>query len=118
MYVAKHYVRVNGVIYTRGEIIESDLPAEKAERLLRLNAIEEIGTQNTVPQPEPASEPNTEKQEQPEPASEPKKAEETEQQPEPDNPIPEQDDPIPEINITDGIVDDKTKPKKKKGAKK
>ena len=38
-YAAKHYVKINKVMYTPGEILNEDLGAEKLERLLRLGAV-------------------------------------------------------------------------------
>jgi len=41
-YVAKHYTEIAGCKYTPGEVISKPIPAEKAERLLRLGAIEPL----------------------------------------------------------------------------
>ena len=40
IYIAKHFVKIAGRKYTRGEIITSAIPDDKLQRLLRLNAIE------------------------------------------------------------------------------
>lgn len=101
MYVAKHYVRVNGTVYIRGEIIEDVLSPEKEERLLRLNAIERINPhQNNMPAATPDDTP----------AATPD-----------DTPVATPDDDIPAIDITAGIVTEEKQPSekpKKKASKK
>ena len=106
-------------MYVKGEVIEHDLPSDKAERLLRLNAIEEINATTSSCKDE---------------ISESKASDEiadtgTENAPAMDDthdssetPESGEEDEIPQIDITDGILaGDKAeaeKPKKKRGAKK
>lgn len=101
MYVAKHYVRVDGVVYVKGEIIEKDLPLETEKRLLRLNAIEKINP-HPINTPAPARDDA--------PAATPD-----------DVPDETQEDDVPKIDITSGIVTEPKqgeKPKKKASKKK
>lgn len=39
MYIAIHYTKVNGTVYTPGEVITEDMTAEEAARLERLGAV-------------------------------------------------------------------------------
>ena len=39
MYIARHYVRVNGKMFTPGEVITEAIPDSKARRMLAIDAI-------------------------------------------------------------------------------
>lgn len=85
MYIARHYVRVNGTVYTKGERIPDGIPAEKIEWLLRAEAIEEAPAPASYIVPDEVHD---------EPAEEPAEVEE------------EADESIeaPEIDVMAGIV--------------
>lgn len=113
-YVAIHYVRVNGVLYTPGEIINADIPKEKEKRLLEKGAIRKTGASFSVPcvsapydTPAPA-----------EPENQPESAEETEPE-EADEEDESEEAPV--IDVSDGIiaepVTDEEKPKANKSAR-
>ena len=55
MYVANHYVRINGTVLTAGEILPDGLPEDKIRWLLRAGAIHEVQTETSekVPSGEP-----------------------------------------------------------------
>jgi len=109
MYVAKHYVRVDGVVYVKGEIIEKDLPLETEKRLLRLNAIEKINP-HPINTPAPARDDAPAATPDDVPAATPD-----------DVPDETPEDDVPKIDITSGIVIEPKqaeKPKKKASKKK
>ena len=55
MFIANHYVRVNGKVYTKGECIPEGLPTEKVEWLMRAGAIHEASAPVAgTPEEEPA----------------------------------------------------------------
>ena len=69
MYKAKHYVRVNGKTFTRGESIPEGLSPDKVAWLLKAGAIEEVVPGYTAaPQQDeaPAPEPVTDESDKPE----------------------------------------------------
>ena len=120
MYVAKHYVRVNGVVYTPGEIIPS-VKKESANRLLAIGAIciiepvasaakEESteGAANSAPDSLPVADTDSETDLTND------STDDLETEPVDDSAVPN-DAEIPEIDITDGIV---TEQPKKRGKKK
>lgn len=98
MYIANHYVRINGRVFVKGERIPEDLPAEKIEWLLEKGAVHEAaslpsaeaqaGTPDTVPAETAAAE---EQEVKPQTAQEP--AEEA-----------DEDAEAPEIDVMAGIV--------------
>lgn len=111
MYIAKHYVRVNGKMYTRGETIPDGLSADKVAWLMESGAIEEFAPgyapEDTAPEPE--EEPKPEQQEE---AGTPK-----------EEPAEEADDEAeaPEIDVMAGIVpgnDEETEKPARKTTKK
>ena len=87
-YVAMHFVKINGRMYTQGEIIDEVMEESKKLRLLEHGAIHEIAP---VPQPETIMIPIKEK---------------TAEKTIPEEPAEEADDAAdaPEIDIMDGIV--------------
>lgn len=115
MYVAKCYVKVEGTTFIRGEIIPN-VPADKIERLLRLGAVTLLDEENDA-EKHPGIDADSSEQE-------------TDNEPEADDTskeggVAEADDTpkeggaadsepeIPTIDITDGIIADPSKPKKK-----
>lgn len=60
MYMANHYVRINGTVYVRGECIQESLTEEKAEWLLSAGAIREMdGPAQEAPADTSEAEPDT-----------------------------------------------------------
>lgn len=111
MYKAKHYVRVNGKTYTRGETLPDGLPAEKIAWYMEKGAIEEVAPscapEDTVPEPE----------EEPEP-EQPEEAEAPEEEPAEE---PDEEAEAPEIDVMAGIVpgnDEETEKPARKTTKK
>ena len=90
MYIANHYVKVNGRMYMRGESIEEEMSEDKISWLLKAEAIKEVASAFDFSQ----------KQEE-EPAVE----------------EPQEEADIPEIDVMAGIVQGEPekpeKPKKK-----
>ena len=107
MYKAKHYVRVNGKTYTRGETLPDGLPAEKIAWYMKKGAIEEVApgyvAEGTAPEPEEEPEP--------EQSEEAKTLEE--------EPAEEADEnaEAPEIDVMAGIVGDEQEETHKKTAR-
>ena len=99
-YVAIHYVKIAGRMYTPGEIFTAELPAEKEQRLITKGAIRAMPDE--VKEPETPIETRITQS-----ASEGTDYGETD----------EAEDEAPEIDVMDGIVDDdvpaveKAKPK-------
>ena len=97
MYIANHYVRINGRVFVKGERIPEDLPAEKIEWLLKKGAVHEAaslplaeaqaGTPDTVPAETAAGEQEAKPQTVQEPAEE-----------------ADEDAEAPEIDVMAGIV--------------
>lgn len=108
MYIAKHYVRVNGKMYTRGEAIPDGLSADKVAWLMESGAIEEFApgyvAEDTATEPEEEPEP-----EQPEEAKT--------QEEEPAEEVDE-DAEVPEIDVMAGIVGDEQEETPNKAARK
>ena len=111
MYKAKHYVRVNGKTYTRGETLPDGLPAEKIAWYMEKGAIEEVAPscapEDTAPEPE----------EEPEP-EQPEEAEAPEEEPAEE---PDEEAEAPEIDVMAGIVpgnDEETEKPARKTTKK
>lgn len=93
MYMANHYVRVNGTVYVKGECITEDLPAEKEAWLLRAGAIRVMEDhRQELPAQEPAPEPEEEAEDVEEACADPE-AEEA-----------DEDVEAPEIDVMAGIV--------------
>ena len=113
-YVAIHYVRVNGVLYTPGEIVNADIPEEKEKRLLKKGAIRKTGASFSVPcVPVPKDSPApAEAENQPESVEETVLEEEDEEA---------EAEEAPVIDVSDGIIAepeaDEEKPKAKKSAR-
>lgn len=117
MYVAKHYVRINGVVYTPGEIIPS-VKKESVNRLLAIGAICIIepvakeenteGAANSAPDSLPVADTDSETDLTND------STDDLETEPVGDSAVPN-DAEIPEIDITDGIV---TEQPKKRGKRK
>lgn len=113
MYRAKHYVRVNGKMYTRGETLPEGLPAEKVAWLISAEAIEE-----TAPAHGAVKNQETEEAPEPEEVPEPETAPEG-NAPE-EGPAEEADDEAeaPEIDVMAGIVAEDKEETPKKTARK
>ena len=103
IYIAESFVRVDGELYTKGEVLPEGLDEEKAAWLLSTGAIRESAYE---PEEAPA----------PEPEPEPKKAVKAEK-PKAKKAVEPvyEDEEIPEIDAMEGIV--KPKAEKKKTAK-
>ena len=87
MYIANHYVKVNGRLYVRGECIEENMPEDKISWLLKAEAIKEVASAFN----------SSQKQEDP-------VAEE-----------PQEEAEVPEIDVMAGIVqEEQDKPEKQK----
>ena len=113
-YVAIHYVRVDGALYTPGEVINADIPEEKEKRLLEKGAIRKTGASFSdpcIPVPDDSLV-------LPEPEKQPDSAEETATE-EADEETEMEDAPV--IDVSDGIIAepeaDEEKPKAKKSAR-
>ena len=104
MYIANHYVPINGRMYMKGERIPDGLPEEKLNWLLKAEAVHEVA----LPSAPVEAEKETEL-----PAEEPDTAEpETEAGPPPEEEVDE-DAEAPEIDVMAGIVqDDPEEPEK------
>lgn len=98
---AIHYVRVNGIVYTPGEVIPDGIDAANRARLLRIGA---IGTSDGAADETAGS-----------PAVLPGEPDPAEQAPKTEDPEAEaSDEPVPEIDFTDCIGEDQEQPKKAK----
>ena len=110
MYIARHYVRVNGKMFTPGEVITEAIPNDKAIRLAALNAIDKIEAAPIQNERGPA--PDGKQEDDKTECSAPVAS---------GLPVPEEDDgendtddtddaedeeeaEVPEIDVTDGIV--------------
>lgn len=98
MFVANHYVKAAGKVYTAGEILP-ELPAEKVSWLLKAGAIYEI-----PPASEPAEPGTFAAPEESDPATEPENA-----HAEPEEGTIDEDTEPEEIDVMAGIVKE-TKP--------
>lgn len=109
MYIARHYVRVNGKMFTPGEVITEAIPNDKAIRLAALNAIDRIEDTPIQNERGPApdgkqedSEQGDDKQDNAAPVAsalpEPEEDDDT------DDAEEEEEAEAPEIDVTDGIV--------------
>ena len=101
-YAAIHYVKVNGRLYTPGEVIDGDIPPEKAERLIAIGALKIISAPSSIP-----ANVNPPDNDPPENDA-----------PEDDEDEGEDDDnaelePAPEIDVSDGIVEQPSAPEEK-----
>lgn len=104
MYIARHYVRVNGKMFTPGEVITEAIPNDKAIRLAALNAIDKVA--DISPSENEAELADGLKQESNEPDY---SAPVASALPEPeaddtDDAEDEEEAEAPEIDVTDGIV--------------
>lgn len=104
MYIATHYVRVNGKMFTRGEEITEELSEDKIEWLTRAGAIKEVAP--AISAKEPAKEPEAE--EEPQQDAQEIETEEADEEAE-----------APEIDVMAGIVQSGAEePEKRKTAAK
>ena len=104
VYIAKHYVSVNGRMYSPGEVFSEDIPKSKEDWLRSKGAIEPAGcTAQEVFEENGIS--DTEDLETEEPETEEPETEETEE--------------APEIDVMDGIcaAEEAEPPKKRRGRK-
>ena len=102
MYVAKHYVRINGKMYLNGEKIPEELTAEKVAWLVEKGAIEEVAPVDAAA-------------EYTEPEQENAEVEKPEEAPEDET---DEDMEAPEIDVMAGIVAEKQEEAPKKTARK
>lgn len=104
MYIARHYVRVNGKMFTPGEVITEAIPDSKARRMLAIDAISK--TDDAPIQNERGPAPDGKQEDDKTEYSAPVAS---------GLPVPEEDDDTddaedeeeaeaPEIDVTDGIV--------------
>lgn len=118
MYVAQMYTRICGKTYTRGEIIQEDLPEEKKAWLLGAGAIKEIAPAPSVladdvkTPPEPPKKPqppeeNADEEEDGEADAESTATEDAEDE-------IDEDAEIPEIDVMDGLVAEEEQPEPEK----
>ena len=102
MYVALHYVRVNGKMYTRGEILPEGLPAEKIAWYQKAGAIEEIAPVSNAKEMQeeyaPEQDPEDQDAEAIEIPEDTEPSEGTEEEPE------DEFEEAPEIDVMAGIV--------------
>lgn len=107
MYIARHYVRVSGKMFTPGEVITEAIPNDKAIRLAALNAIDKIEAapiQNGR-EPAPDGKQEDDKTEYSAPvASGLPVPEEDDDENDTDDTEDETEAKAPEIDVTDGIV--------------
>jgi len=114
MYIARHYVRVNGKMFTPGEVITEKMTADKVAFLMEKDAINEIA--DTSPskqegklvdglQKENGEQENNANQEQKNTESESDAEDEADEETEAED-MDEADEEAeaPEIDVTDGIV--------------
>lgn len=118
MYVAQMYTRICGKTYTRGEIIQEDLPEEKKAWLLGAGAIKEIAPAPSAladdvktpleppKKPQPA-EKNADEEEDGEADAESTDTEDAEDE-------IDEDAKIPEIDVMDGLIAEEEQPEPEK----
>ena len=101
MYIAEHYVKVNGKMIMKGESIQDNLPEGKIKWLLKAGAIKEVTPAFDL----------TEQQETPVAEAEPEQEAQIEE--------PETDTEAPQIDVMAGIVleEPEEKPAKKPARK-
>ncbi len=100
-FVALRYVRINNRLYSRGEIIEGEIPQEALGRLIQTGAVREaepMRAQIRPPRPPQAAEAK-----QPEPAESAESAESAAED--------------ETIDVMEGLVEEAPKPAKKRGKK-
>ena len=107
MYIAIHYVRVNGKMFTPGEIITEKIAPEKAERMSRLGAVRAA---DTACDREESADRVTDEQN--------KNCEEATEAALDETDADDEDAPTPEIDVTAGIVPAETPREKARGRKK
>ena len=107
MYIARHYVRVNGKMFTPGEVITEAIPDNKAGRLLAIGAISkaEAAPVQNERGPVPDGKREDDKTEYSAPvASGLPVPEEDDDENDTDDAEDEEESEAPEIDVTDGIV--------------
>ena len=107
MYIARHYVRVNGKMFTPGEVITEAIPNDKAIRLAALNAIDRIEAAPIQNErgPAPDGKQEDDKTEYSAPVASGLPApEEDDDENDTDDAEDEEEAEAPEIDVTDGIV--------------
>lgn len=113
-YIALHYVKIAGRTYTPGEIFEADIPPEKEERLLRLEAIRPLeedepvsplpAKTETPKKPKTPKEPETPEEPQAAESVDDGEAEADEGEAEANDGYTETDEDAPEIDVMAGLV--------------
>ncbi len=101
MLVANHYVKVDGVIYLRGEVIPDDIAPVKRDWLVSVGAIREM-EDSPSDNAEAETEPSGESEEEPEIGMNPPEE-------------PDENTAAPEIDAMAGVV---RTPKRRRGGKK
>jgi len=107
MYIANHYVRINRIMYIKGESIPDDLPEEKIEWLLKAGAIYKISDEADTDgeKTDPVlPEINQDIQQESEPVESEDDSEEER----------DEEQEVPEIDVMAGIIQDKPDEKKPK----
>lgn len=104
MYIARHYVRVNGKMFTPGEVITEAIPNDKAIRLAALNAIDRIEAALIQNEREPAPDGKQEDDKTEYSAPVASGLPEPEEDDDTDDAEDEEEAEAPEIDVTDGIV--------------
>ena len=105
MYIARHYVRVNGKMFTPGEVITEAIPDSKARRMLAIDAISKTEDAHILNErgPAPDIKQENDKQDNASPVAsampEPEEADDAEDEEEAD-----EEAEAPEIDVMDGIV--------------
>ena len=104
MYIARHYVRVNGKMFTPGEVITEAILNDKAIRLAALNAIDRIDDAPIQNERGPAPDGKQEDSKQEDAAPVASGLPEPEEDDDTDDAEDETEAEAPEIDVTDGIV--------------
>ena len=104
MYIARHYVRVNGKMFTPGEVITETISNDKAIRLAALNAIDRIEDAPIQNERGPAPDIKQEDGKQDNAAPVASTLPEPEEDDDTDDAEDEEEAEAPEIDVTDGIV--------------
>lgn len=104
MYIARHYVRVNGKMFTPGEVITEAIPNDKAIRLAALNAIDRIEAAPIQNERGPAPDGKQEDDKREDAAPVASGLPEPEEDDDTDDAEDEEEAEAPEIDVTDGIV--------------
>lgn len=97
MYIARHYVRVNGKMFTPGEVITEAIPDSKARRLLAIGAVSKTEDAPILNERGPAPDAVQEN-------AQPKENEQDAESDAEDEEEADEEAEAPEIDVMDGIV--------------